>query len=436
MSHNIPSPVEILQKLIQFNTTNPPGNEASCINYIRELLLLADIESQIYEKIEGRPNLVAKISGKGNAAPLLLYGHVDVVTTENQDWKYPPFSGEIADDFIWGRGALDMKGGVAMMLSAFMRAKVNQLDLPGDVILCIVSDEEAGGEYGAAFMVNEHAELFENVRYAIGEFGGFSLTLGSERFYPIMVAEKQICWLEATFHGSAGHGSMPISGGAMAQLGQFLMTLDKKRLPVHITPAVRTSLEAFTKELNGVTKLILGQLLNPIMTDTILNLLGEQLKIFDPLLHNTVSPTILHGGNKINVIPAQVSVELDGRLLPGYTPDDLIREMRDLVGQDVDFEVKGYESYPSEPDMGLFTLLSDTLKQADPAGHPVPLVLPGVTDGRHFARLGIQTYGYLPMQLPEDFNFSQTIHAADERIPVDAMAFGTDAIYKVLGRFH
>lgn len=436
MSHNIPSPVEILQKLIQFNTTNPPGNEASCINYVRELLLLANIESQIYEKVEGRPNLVAKISGKGNAAPLLLYGHVDVVTTENQDWKYPPFSGEIADDFIWGRGALDMKGGVAMMLSAFMRAKVNQLDLPGDVILCIVSDEEAGGEYGAAFMVNEHAELFENVRYAIGEFGGFSLTLGSERFYPIMVAEKQICWLEATFHGSAGHGSMPISGGAMAQLGQFLMTLDKKRLPVHITPAVRTSLEAFTKELNGVTKLILGQLLNPIMTDTILNLLGEQLKIFDPLLHNTVSPTILHGGNKINVIPAQVSVELDGRLLPGYTPDDLIREMRDLVGQDVDFEVKGYESYPSEPDMGLFTLLSDTLKQADPAGHPVPLVLPGVTDGRHFARLGIQTYGYLPMQLPEDFNFSQTIHAADERIPVDAMAFGTDAIYKVLGRFH
>src|SRR5215204_4312029 len=201
-------PVEILQRLIRFNTTNPPGHEAECIAYIRGLLTEAGIESTIIEKTAGRPNLIARIQGAGKAPPLLLYGHVDVVTTQNQQWEHPPFEGQLIDGFVWGRGALDMKGGVAMMLAAFLRANAEGLQPPGDILLAIVSDEEVGGDDGAKFLVEHHAELFKDIRYAIGEFGGFSLNVGKQRFYPIMVAEKQVCWMKATVRGRGGHGSI------------------------------------------------------------------------------------------------------------------------------------------------------------------------------------------------------------------------------------
>lgn len=427
-----PKPAEILQKLIQFNTTNPPGNEAECINYIKELLNETGIASQTYEKVTGRPNLVARIKGEGNGAPLLLYGHVDVVTTANQQWTHPPFDAVEADGFIWGRGALDMKGGVAMMVSAFLRAHASETPPPSDVILCILSDEEASGTVGAQYMVNEHHDLFTDVRYAIGEFGGFTLYIGGKRFYPIMIAEKQICWMKATITGEGGHGSMPIKGGATAKLGKMLSTLDKKRLPVHITPAVRLSLEAMADNLTGVPGMLIRQLMNPLLTDSVLNIMGERGRIFNPLLHNTVSPTIVQGGEKINVIPSNITVELDGRLLPGQTPDNMVQELQDLIGKDILFEVLSHDPYPAEPDMGMFDTLCNILKQADPTGIPIPLVLSGVTDGRFFAHLGIQTYGFLPMQLPEDFNFAATIHAADERIPVAAVDFGTQAIFEAI----
>ena len=232
-------PAELLQRLIRFDTTNPPGNEAECISFISDLLAGSGIKTTILARTPERPNLIARLSGQGNAPPLLLYGHVDVVTTENQKWQHPPFEGKIADGFIWGRGALDMKGGIAMMLAAFLRAKAEGLALPGDVVLAIVSDEEAFGDFGAKFLVENHADLFDGIRYAIGEFGGFSLYVGKKKFYPIMVAEKQRCWFKATVYGDGGHGSLPARGGAMAKLARLLQKLDKKRLPVHVTPVAR-----------------------------------------------------------------------------------------------------------------------------------------------------------------------------------------------------
>jgi len=186
-------PAELLRRLIQFDTTNPPGNEAACIAFINGLLTDAGVETTILGKTPDRPNLMARLPGQGSAAPLLLYGHVDVVTTENQQWQQPPFEGKVTDGFVWGRGALDMKGGVAMMLAAFLRAKSEHLKLHGDVILAIVSDEEAGGVYGTKYLVENHADLFDGIRYAIGEFGGFTFYVGKRRFYPVMIAEKQIC---------------------------------------------------------------------------------------------------------------------------------------------------------------------------------------------------------------------------------------------------
>jgi len=428
-------PAELLQRLIRFDTTNPPGNEAECISFINGLLAEAGIKTTILGKTPERPNLIARLPGMGNAPPLLLYGHIDVVTTENQQWQHPPFAGEVSDGFVWGRGALDMKGGVAMMLAAFLRAKGDALKLPGDVVLAIVSDEEAGGDFGSRYLVENHPKLFEGIKYAIGEFGGFTFYVGKQRFYPIMIAEKQLCWLNMTVRGTGGHGAIPVRGGAMAKLSQVLRRLDKKRLPVHITPAARLMFDAVASASGGVKKLVLGQLTNPLFTNMVLDAMGEHSRPFDPLLHNTVSPTVLHGSSKINVIPSEVSIGLDGRLLPGYSPDDLISELTGIVGHDVEIEVIRYDPGPAEPDMGLFDLLADILRQADPDGIPVPFLMSGVTDARFFARLGIQTYGFVPMQLPRDFDFIQVIHGVDERIPVEAIGFGANAIYQLLRRF-
>ncbi len=428
-------PSELLQRLIRFDTTNPPGNEAECISYINGLLTKAGIETTILARMPERPNLIARLRGQGNISPLLLYGHVDVVTTVNQKWQNPPFEGKLIDDFVWGRGALDMKGGIAMMLASFLRAKAEGLNLPGDVVLVIVSDEETGGDFGSKYLVENHSDLFEGIRYAIGEFGGFTLYIGKRRFYPIMVGEKQKCWMRATIRGPGGHGSIPVRGGAMARLSRLLQKLDKNRLPVHITRVASLFFKTVALSLGGLKGLIVGQLTNPLLTNSLLNLLGERGRLFDPLLHNSVSATILHGSEQINVIPSEISVGLDGRLLPGYHPADMIAELHQLIGSDIELEVIRFDPGPVDPDMGLFDTLADILRKADPDGIPIPLLLSGVTDGRFFSRLGIQTYGFLPMPLPEDLNFSQTIHGANERIPVEALDFGASAIYELLQRY-
>lgn len=428
-------PVELLQNLIRFDTTNPPGNEAACISYINALLTDAGFATAILARDENRPNLVTRLAGRGEAPPLLIYGHVDVVTAEGQRWTHPPFEGKVVDGYIWGRGALDMKGAVAIYLAALLRARAEGLVPPGDVVLAVVSDEEAGGDYGARFLVEDHPDLFAGIRYAIGEAGGFTLYVGRRKLYPIMLAEKQICWLKVTVRGQAGHGSMPVHGEAMARLARVLQTLDRRRLPVHITPVARQMITSMAAALPGPQRLILRQILNPALTDRLLGLLGPIAAAFDPLLHNTVSPTVLHGSTKINVIPAEVSVELDGRLLPGYAPEDMIAELRQLLGGEVELEVIRYEPGPPEPDMGLYDTLCDILREADPEGVPGSLLMPGVTDGRHFARLGIQTYGFTPLKTPAGFDFWKLAHGADERIPVEGLEFGVEAVYRLLQRF-
>ncbi|NUM46432.1 MAG: M20/M25/M40 family metallo-hydrolase [Anaerolineales bacterium] len=432
METYIQSPAALLQKLIQFDTTNPPGNEAACIAFIRDLLTQAGIPSQTFARSPERPNLIARLPGQGRAAPLLLYGHVDVVTTEHQQWTHPPFEAKIADGMIWGRGALDMKGGVAMMVAAFLRAQAHPL--PGDVVLALVSDEEAGGDFGAKFLVEQHPDQFQGIRYAIGEFGGFSITLGGKRFYPIQVAEKQICWTKVTVRGPGGHASTPVRGGAMARLGTLLQQLDRHPLPVHVTPTAGAMFTAMGTAMGGLSGMLIRQLANPGLAGPVLNLLGERGRTFAPLLRNTVSPTILHGSSKINVIPNEVSVELDGRMLPGFKPDDMLAELRPIVGDGVTLEVVRHDPGPRDPDMGWFDTLAGVLREADPDGVPVPLLLSGVTDGRFFSRLGIQTYGFLPMPLPAALTFTGIIHGPDERIPVDALEFGTRAIEVALAR--
>lgn len=431
-------PVELLQRLIRFDTSNPPGGERDCIAWAAGLLESLGCEVRIVAREPDRPNLIARVTGRGACPPLLLQGHVDVVAAGGR-WRHPPFAGELHDGYVWGRGALDMKGGVAMMLAAFMRAKAGvnagSAPPPGDVILCLLADEEAGSDLGAAFLVDEHPELFAGVRYAIGEFGGFTMQVAGRRFYPIMVAEKQVCWTRATVHGPSGHGSLPVSGGAMAKLGRLLERLDRHRLPVHVTPPARAMVESIAAEVPTVIGGALRALLVPVFTDRLLDAFGERVRPFDPILHNTVSATIVDGGAKINVVPGEASVQLDCRLLPGFAPEQLFAELRSLAGVDMELEVIRHDPTLPTADMGLFDLLGRSLSALDGQARPVPLLLPGATDGRFFARLGIQTYGFLPMQLPPELSFMALIHSEDERLPEASLEFGTQAISRVLERF-
>jgi len=426
------SPVEILQNLIRFDTTNPPGNEAECVSYVNRLLSEAGFTTTLLARAPNRPNLITRLKGQGNVPPFLLDGHVDVVTTLGQAWTHPPFEGVIADGCVWGRGALDMKGGVAMMLSAFLRAKAEGLAPAGDIVLAILSDEEGASDYGAKYLVENHPEQFKGIRYALGEFGGARFYFGRKKLYPIMVAEKQICWMKAYVRGPGGHGAFPMRGGAMTKLARLLQQLDRRRLPVHITPPARQMIKSIASALSFPQNLILRLLLNPGLTDPILRLLGTRGEGLQPMFRNTVNATIVRGGDKINVIPSEIALELDGRLLPGFKPDDMITELRHLIGDDVELEVARHDSGPAEPDMGFFDTLAGILREADPGAVPIPMFMPGVTDGRFFSRLGIQTYGFTPMNLPPDLNLLQKAHAADERIPVESLDFGTNAIYKAL----
>jgi acetylornithine deacetylase/succinyl-diaminopimelate desuccinylase-like protein len=428
------TPVELLQRLIRFDTTNPPGNEAACIEFVRGLLAEAGLEPEIVARDPARPNLVARLRGNGGGEPLLLQGHVDVVTTAGQSWTRPPFSGELADGFVWGRGAVDMKGGVAMMVSAFLRAARGELQRHGDLVLAVLSDEEAGGDFGARFLAAEHAHLFEGVRYGISEFGGFTLHIGGRRFYPIQVAEKQICWLKATIRGPGGHGAFVNRGGTMGRLGRLLRDLDRKRLPIHVTPVAREMLERMASELPQPQRGLMLSLLKPRLTDRVLPLLGAAARTTEPLLRNTVSATIVRAGKKINVVPAEVEVELDGRALPGFGPEQMIAEVQELVGNDVELELVRHDPGPPAPDLGLFETLAGVVRELDPGATPVPMLQIGVTDARFFSPLGIQTYGFLPLRLPAGLDFLSLIHAADERVPADALDFGVDALSRALER--
>jgi len=345
--------VDLLRELIRFDTTNPPGNEEACVAHIESLLRNHGIEAQRFEQVPGRPNLVAHHAGANGGPPLVLYGHVDVVTTAGQQWTKPPFGAELADGYVWGRGALDMKGGVAMCVAAFIAAHESGSQTP--VRLVILSDEENGGDAGAKFLSLEHPNALGGAKHALGEFGGATQWIAGTRFYPIQVAEKQICWLRAHIRGHGGHGALGVKGGAMRRLGDVLRALDRKQPPVHIIPLVREWFEAMAAELPRGPSLVLRRMLDPRTADLAARAMGTRGRMLSRVIRNTVSPTIVHGSDKINVIPSEIVLEFDGRILPGQTPDDLIRELYDLVGRkNIELEVVRHDPGPPEPDLSFY----------------------------------------------------------------------------------
>jgi acetylornithine deacetylase/succinyl-diaminopimelate desuccinylase-like protein len=431
-----PDPVELLRSLLRFDTSNPPGDERDCLEFVAQVLREGGIEPRFVAREAERPNLLARVTGKGEAPPLLLYGHVDVVPAKADEWRRPPFGGEFVEGEVWGRGALDMKSGVAMLVSALLRAAVHDVRPAGDLVLALTSDEEAGSELGAKFLVDEHADEFVDVRYALSEFGGATEWIAGRPFYPIQVAEKQACTIRATLHGPGGHASTRVRGTAVAKLGRLLSLLERKRLPVHVTPVVRQMLTAMADALPLYQRLALRPLLAPPLTDRVLAVLGEEGRSLEPLLHNTATATIVSGGERVNVIPTEIIVELDGRVMPGQTPADLVRELEALAPGMAEYEILREEpAAPAEPDLTLVPMLESIVRERDPGATAFPLLLPGYTDARHFSRLGIQTYGFLPLKVEQEFPRG-LIHAPDERVPADAVRFGTDCVFEAIRRYH
>ena len=429
------NPVELLRALTRFDTSNPPGDVRACVEFVAVLLRERGIEPLVVGLEPERPNLIARLPGRGSSPPLLLYGHLDVVPASPAEWTRPPFDAELVDGEVWGRGTLDMKGGVAMMLSAFLRVAAERLEPAGDLILALTSDEETGSEFGAKYLVEEHADHFDGVRYALSEFGGFTQWTGGRPLYPIQVAEKQRCLVRATIRGTGGHPSTVVGGTAAGKVGRVLRALEKRRLPVHVTPVVRSMLEAMAGALPLHERLALRPILIPAFTDRLLDLFGKDGAALDPLLHNMATPTVLRGGDSTNVIPTEVMVDLDGRVLPGQTPVDLVRELEALLPGLAEFEIVREEpAVRADPDLTLYPILAEIIQEREPAGTPFPMLLPGYTDARYFSRLGIQTYGFLPMRLPKHIT-TKLIHAADERVPADAIEFGAECVYEVVRRY-
>ncbi len=429
------TPAELLRQLIRFDTTNPPGDEGPCVEYLREQFAGSGAEIRMLGLAAGRPNLVVRVAGRGLAPPLLMQGHVDVVTTAGQRWTYPPFGGDLVRGWVWGRGALDMKSGVAMMASALRRCLQSGDRPAGDVVLCCLADEEAGGAHGAQFLVERHAELFAGIRHSLGEGGGSTQHVNGRPFYPVMVAEKRTCRLRVTLRGPGGHASRSHRGGTMAGLGEMLLALDRHRLPVHVTAVAADYIRAIAEATLDPERARLLSLLDARQTDGVLDRMGEDAGRFDAILHHTINATVVRAGEKVNVIPSVATVDLDGRMLPGFEPEDFIAEVRSVIGPEPEIEVIGAGPRLKEAERGLFyDLLCTVLRELEPAAVPVPLLMTGATDQRHFARLGIQGYGFLPLRLPPGFG-QETVHAADERVPAAALDFGTDALFRVLQRY-
>lgn len=410
------------------------GREGECIAFLGRLLGQAGVEPTYLALEAGRPNLVARVAGRGEAPPLLLYGHVDVVPAAEASWSRPPFSAELVDSVVWGRGALDMKGGVAMLLTAFLETAAGTPP-PGDVVLVLTVDEESGGRAGMGFLVERHPELFAGVRHALGESGGFTQWHGSRRLVPIQVAEKQRCFLRATVTGRSGHAASVVDDSAAAKLGQFLSRVTTRRLPVHLTPPTRLMFDAIAAALPLTERVGIRLLQQPVLAGPLLGGLRAGGRRLAPFFCSTVTPTSVRSGSGGGVHPSEAVVELDGRVLPGVGLDRFVREVEALARGLARIELISAEPAIDGPvDLGLLDLLSSVLREREPDCAPFPMLSPGYTDARFLSRLGIQTYGFLPMRLPREIRI-ELIHGVDERIPASEVAFGTACIRDVISRY-
>lgn len=417
-----------LIRIPSVNTGDPAtigDGEARAARYIQAKLEEVGYRTDYVESVPGRGNVMCRLPGADpSRGALLIHGHVDVVPADPAEWQVDPFAGEIRDGYVWGRGAVDMKDMLAMTLAVARELKSSGVIPPRDLIFAFMSDEEAGGLYGAQWLVDNHPEWFAGATEAISEVGGFSVTFdGDRRAYLVAAAEKGILWATLTAHGTAGHGSMANDDNAVTALAQAVARLGAHRFPLHRT----ATLDAFLAEIEDLTGL-------HIPADDLeggVKKLGPISRLVLATLRNTANPTMLSAGYKANVIPSTAQATVDCRVLPG-TEEGFKAQVAEIVGEGI--AIEWLEAPPLEyPFEGaLVEAMKASLLAEDPDGRPVPYLLSGGTDNKAFSRLGIVGYGFSPLRLPADLDFAALFHGVNERVPVDALRFGTRVLDRLL----
>lgn len=420
--------------LIRIDTTNHgqgDGVERQAAEYVAEGLAESGIEPVLLEKAPDRTNVVARIEGTDPGADaLLLHGHLDVVPAEPSDWTVHPFSGEIRDGVVWGRGAVDMKNADAMALSvvrAWARAGVRPRR---DIVLAFTADEEDSAEYGSGFLTERHPELFEGCTEGLSESGAFTFHAGGGlRLYPVAAGERGTGWLKLTATGKAGHGSKVNHANAVSRLAAAVSRIGEHQWPVRLTPTVRAALT----EMALVHGLDAPDLDAPDFdVDQLLAKLGPAAALVEPVVRNSANPTVLDAGYKVNVIPGSATAFVDGRMVPG-AEDEFRATLDRLTGPDVDWEFHHGEVPLQAPvESPTYAALREALEHFDPSAHVVPYCMSGGTDAKQFSRLGITGYGFSPLRLPEGFDYQALFHGVDERVPVDALHFGVRVLDRAL----
>jgi acetylornithine deacetylase/succinyl-diaminopimelate desuccinylase-like protein len=425
--------VDICRDLIRLDTTNygdgsGPG-ERKAAEHVAALLDEVGIDSEIYEGVEGRTNVVARWGGSGGGSdksPLLLHGHLDVVPAEADDWAVHPFSGEIQDGYLWGRGAVDMKDFDAMLLS-IVRARARAGAAPArPTVLCFTADEEAGGHQGAEQIVVQRPDLLEGCTEAVGEVGGFSATVRGRRVYLIEAAEKGMAWMRLTARGHAGHGSMRHPDNAVTALTSAVARIGSHEWPVRLTPSMQVLL-ASIGELAGVEA-------TPETAEQLVEEFGSATRMLGAVIKHTTNPTMLHAGYKVNVVPGEATAHVDGRFLPGYE-DEFFDTLAELVGDDISIDYVSKQSgLETTFDGDLVDAITSSLLEEDPDALVAPYLMSGGTDAKHWHKLGIRCFGFAPLRLPADLDFTALFHGVDERVPTDALEFGARVFDRFLDR--
>jgi len=422
----------IARDLIRFDTSNYGGGrsngEADAAEYVADALRALDLEPLVFESEPGRVSVLARVEGADRSKPgLVVHGHLDVVPADPANWSVDPFAGVVRDGMLWGRGAVDMKNMDAMILSSLgdiLRAGERPAR---DLVVGFLADEEAGGVLGSHFLVTEHPEVFEGATEAISEVGGYSTFIDGRRSYLLQTGEKALIWIKLRTRGTAGHGSQMIVANAVTRLAEAVAVLGRQQWPIALT-------DTTTALLSEVAR-ILDVDLEQTSPDELVLHTGTAAGFIRGSLRTTTNPTMLTAGYKHNVVPDTAEALVDIRCMPGQE-EAVLAEVRALIGDDVEIETMHTDIGLETPFSGpLVEAITGTLERHDPGAPVLPYLLSGGTDNKALSLLGIAGYGFAPLRLDEGMDFPAMFHGVDERVPLDALSFGSRVLRDLLATY-
>ncbi len=436
---------QFLSELIRINTTNPPGNETQAANFIAQYLARDGFESEIVESAPGRGSIITRLKGTGEKPSLLLLSHLDVVAANPAEWSVPPFDGTVKDGYVYGRGAYDMKGMTAIELFTLKLLKKNNIPIKGDVVLAATADEEKGGEEGAGFLLRNHKEKVW-CPYVLNEGGGLAIPQKNGNVYPVQTAEKGILWFKVKAKGTPGHGSTPnTADNAILRINKVIAKLDSYKPATMYVSTLKEYLAEIARINPDLESDFKNLLNNPTKSDEILDELAKKDKALAeeirPRTKTTITPTIIGGGCKENIIPSGCEATFDCRVLPGQSVDETLSTIKDLL-KDVGFDKLSFEiiqihdGNESTTQTPLFSAISNVLREIEPNCGVTPAMTTGGTDSRFFRETGSVCYGFHPMR-PDEPNdeLEKRMHGIDERITIENLVFGTSVFYETVKRF-